>query len=240
MLDNARARGVARLPQHLDPPERVGRRHRHRRAQRRRLGQRRRPSARGRRPSRPRRRGAGRGAAASQGHRDRRMRARLLLRQVRPRGAARAVRGAYRGGAGDRPAADRPHPRRRGGHRRDPRRGGAGRAASPACSTASPAAPSWRARRSTSASTSRCRASSPSRTPGTCRRRRRAFPLDRLLVETDSPFLAPVPHRGKTCEPAFVADTAAFVAELRGEEPDALAEATTANFFRLFSQGGAA
>ncbi len=59
-------------------------------------------------------------------------------------------------------------------------------------------------------------------------------PLDRLLVETDSPFLAPVPNRGKTCEPAFVADTAAFVAELRGEQPEALAEATTANFFRLF------
>ena len=66
------------------------------------------------------------------------------------------------------------------------------------------------------------------------------IPLDRLLVETDSPFLAPVPHRGKTCEPAFVADTAAFVAELRGEEPDELAEATTANFFRLFSRAAAA
>ena len=64
----------------------------------------------------------------------------------------------------------------------------------------------------------------------------KAIPLDRLLVETDSPFLAPVPHRGKTCEPAFVADTAAFVAELRGEEPEALADATTANFFRLFSR----
>ena len=43
-----------------------------------------------------------------------------------------------------------------------------------------------------------------------------------------------MPNRGKTCEPAFVADTAAFVAELRGEELDALAAATTANFFRLF------
>jgi TatD DNase family protein len=64
----------------------------------------------------------------------------------------------------------------------------------------------------------------------------RWIPLDRLLVETDSPFLAPVPHRGKTCEPAFVADTAAFLADLRGEEPDALAEATTANFFRLFGK----
>jgi TatD DNase family protein len=61
-------------------------------------------------------------------------------------------------------------------------------------------------------------------------------PLDRLLVETDAPFLAPVPHRGRPCEPAFVADTAAFVAELRGDEPEALAEATTANFFRLFSR----
>jgi TatD DNase family protein len=64
----------------------------------------------------------------------------------------------------------------------------------------------------------------------------RQIPLDSLLVETDSPFLAPVPHRGRTCEPAFVADTAAFVAELRGEEPERLAEATTTNFFRLFSK----
>jgi TatD DNase family protein len=61
-------------------------------------------------------------------------------------------------------------------------------------------------------------------------------PLDRLLVETDSPFLAPVPHRGRPCEPAFVADTAVFAAELRGEEPEALAEATTGNFFRLFGR----
>jgi TatD DNase family protein len=67
----------------------------------------------------------------------------------------------------------------------------------------------------------------------------KAIPLDRLLVETDSPFLAPVPHRGKTCEPAFVADTAAFVADLRGEAPDVLADATTANFFRLFSRAAA-
>ena len=65
------------------------------------------------------------------------------------------------------------------------------------------------------------------------------IPEDMLLVETDSPFLAPVPNRGKTCEPAFVADTAAFVAELRGEEPEALGEATTANFFRLFSKAAA-
>ena len=65
------------------------------------------------------------------------------------------------------------------------------------------------------------------------------IPAGRLLVETDSPFLAPVPNRGKTCEPAFVADTAAFVAELRGEDPEALGEQTTANFFRLFAKAAA-
>ena len=67
----------------------------------------------------------------------------------------------------------------------------------------------------------------------------KTIPQDRLLVETDSPFLAPVPHRGQTCEPAFVADTAAFLAELRGEPLDELAEATTANFFRLFDKAAA-
>ena len=62
----------------------------------------------------------------------------------------------------------------------------------------------------------------------------KVVPDDKLLVETDSPFLAPVPYRGKTCEPAYVADTAAFVAGLRDVTPEALAEQTTANFFRLF------
>lgn len=62
------------------------------------------------------------------------------------------------------------------------------------------------------------------------------LPRDRFLVETDSPFLAPVPNRGKTCEPAFVADTALFVADLRGESIDELAQATTANFYRLFAK----
>jgi TatD DNase family protein len=64
----------------------------------------------------------------------------------------------------------------------------------------------------------------------------KTIPQDRLLVETDSPFLAPVPHRGQTCEPAFVADTAAFLADLRDEPLDDLAAATTANFFRLFNK----
>ena len=62
------------------------------------------------------------------------------------------------------------------------------------------------------------------------------LPADQMLVETDSPFLAPVPHRGQKCEPAFVADTALFVADLRGEDPDVLGDATTANFFKLFSK----
>ncbi|MEG3086309.1 TatD family hydrolase [Sphingomonas sp. PB4P5] len=62
------------------------------------------------------------------------------------------------------------------------------------------------------------------------------LPLDRLLIETDAPFLAPVPHRGKTGEPAFVADTAAFLAQLRGESVEELTEATAHNFHRLFNK----
>ena len=62
------------------------------------------------------------------------------------------------------------------------------------------------------------------------------LPADQMLVETDSPFLAPVPHRGQKCEPAFVADTAAFVAGLRGVDPEELGETTTANFFKLFKK----
>ncbi|MET0250128.1 MAG: TatD family hydrolase [Sphingobium sp.] len=65
------------------------------------------------------------------------------------------------------------------------------------------------------------------------------LPLERLLIETDSPFLAPVPHRGKPCEPAFVADTAQFLAHLRGETIETLADATSANFLTLFSRIGA-
>ena len=64
----------------------------------------------------------------------------------------------------------------------------------------------------------------------------RSIPLDRLLIETDAPFLAPVPHRGRTCEPAFVADTAAFLAGLRDEPIERLAEATSANFRHLFAK----
>ncbi len=60
-------------------------------------------------------------------------------------------------------------------------------------------------------------------------------PLDRILVETDAPYLAPVPHRGKTNEPAFVRHTAEHVAALRGISLEKLAEATTSNFYTLFS-----
>lgn len=64
----------------------------------------------------------------------------------------------------------------------------------------------------------------------------KTVPLDRLLVETDAPFLAPMPYRGKRNEPAFVTHTAAALAELHGMSFDALAAATTENFFRLFTR----
>lgn len=68
----------------------------------------------------------------------------------------------------------------------------------------------------------------------------RRIPADRLLIETDSPFLAPVPHRGKSCEPAYVADTARFLADLRGVSIDELAAQTAENFFRLFHKASPA
>ncbi len=64
----------------------------------------------------------------------------------------------------------------------------------------------------------------------------RDIPLDRLLVETDAPYLAPIPKRGKTNEPAFVAHTAAKVAELKGVSIAELEAATTDNFFKLFTK----
>ena len=64
----------------------------------------------------------------------------------------------------------------------------------------------------------------------------RDFPADRLLIETDSPFLAPVPHRGKSCEPAFVVNTAQFIADLRDVTVEALAQQTSDNFYHLFSK----
>jgi TatD DNase family protein len=64
----------------------------------------------------------------------------------------------------------------------------------------------------------------------------RRVPADRLLIETDSPYLAPVPFRGKTNEPAFVKHVGAFVADLRGTTEAELGATTTENFFRLFSK----
>jgi TatD DNase family protein len=64
----------------------------------------------------------------------------------------------------------------------------------------------------------------------------RDVPLDRLLVETDAPYLAPVPYRGKRNEPAYVVATARAVAELKGVSLEQLAVTTTENFFRLFQK----
>ncbi|MCU0837535.1 MAG: TatD family hydrolase [Rhodospirillales bacterium] len=63
-----------------------------------------------------------------------------------------------------------------------------------------------------------------------------ALPRDRILIETDAPYLAPVPHRGRRNEPAYVTETARVLAAARGEELAALAAATTENFFRLFAK----
>ncbi len=62
------------------------------------------------------------------------------------------------------------------------------------------------------------------------------IPMDRLLVETDSPFLAPMPYRGKVCEPAYTRNTAEFIAELKGISLQELADKTTENFLRLFDK----
>jgi TatD DNase family protein len=63
-------------------------------------------------------------------------------------------------------------------------------------------------------------------------------PADRILVETDAPYLAPMPHRGATNEPGYVRHTAEKLAEVRGVSVEAIAEETTRNFARLFSKTG--
>jgi TatD DNase family protein len=64
----------------------------------------------------------------------------------------------------------------------------------------------------------------------------KTVPMERLLVETDSPYLAPVPHRGKRNEPAYVVHTARVLAELKGVSPEDIAAQTTENFFKLFNK----
>ena len=63
-----------------------------------------------------------------------------------------------------------------------------------------------------------------------------ALPADRVLVETDAPYLAPLPHRGKRNEPSFVTETARVLAQTRGVSPEEIAQQTTENFFRLFNK----
>jgi TatD DNase family protein len=73
---------------------------------------------------------------------------------------------------------------------------------------------------------------------GALREVARQVPLERMLIETDSPFLAPVPYRGKTNEPGLVKYVAEEIARLRGVPFDAVATATSSNFFRLFKHAG--
>jgi TatD DNase family protein len=74
------------------------------------------------------------------------------------------------------------------------------------------------------------------KTADTLRDTLRAVPLDRLLVETDSPYLAPVPFRGKRNEPAYVAHTAVKLAEIKGLSFGEMEQASTRNFLRLFAK----
>jgi TatD DNase family protein len=74
------------------------------------------------------------------------------------------------------------------------------------------------------------------KTAGELREVARVVPLERCLIETDSPYLAPVPHRGRVNQPAWVSHVAAALAELKGLDVEAVAEATSRNFEQLFNR----
>ena len=146
----------------------------------------------------------------------------------------------YRSGARDRPAARHPQPRGGSRHRRHSRRrDGEGRLQA-ACSIASRPRPNWRGGAWSSAPMSPSPASSPTRMPRTSARRRAEVPLDRLLVETDAPYLAPVPYRGKTNEPAFVVKTLEKLADVKGVTREDMARDDEPQFLRPVRQGAEA
>ena len=134
------------------------------------------------------------------------------------------------------PAADHPRPRRRRRHRPHPRRGARRRAVRLRHALLHLRPARWPRPRSRSASTCRSPASRPSSNAAELRAIFADAPRDRLLVETDSPYLAPQPHRGRRNEPAYIADTARIMAGHLGIDPAELAALTSANFERLFAK----
>ena len=189
-------------------------------------------------PTRRGHRGVGRPSAH---HRHRRMRARLLLRQGAARGAAGGLPPPYPRRAAGRPAAGHPCPRRRTRTscailREETR---CRRRLSPSCCIASPPAPELARRRAGDGRLCLLlRHPDLPEIAGNPRRSRADLPADRLLVETDSPYLAPVPLRGKRCEPAYVAHTARVLAEVRGVEPGRARGADHGEFPPPVPQGG--
>ena len=141
----------------------------------------------------------------------------------------------HRGGARDRPAAGYPRPRRRRRHRRDPR-GGNGEGGLPLRSPLLLVRSRPGRRGLALGGYVSFSGILTFKRSDELRAIAAEVPLDRLLVETDAPYLAPVPHRGHRNEPAYVVETAKVLAEVRGLDAEAIAAATTDNFFRLFTK----
>ena len=170
----------------------------------------------------------------AQGGGHRRDRARLLSPRRRPGVAARALSPPHPRGPGDRQAAGHPHAQRGGGHAGDHARG-TRRRGRRRHALLHRILGSRRSRRWTWVSTFPSPASSPSSNAVALKDVARRVPLDRMLIETDSPYLAPMPFRGKRNQPAWVRHVGEEVARLRGVPAETVAAATSANFFRLFS-----